>query len=189
MASNTERNPQWLPNSFHCWIDPRGPRPRLERQGRRLRIGKMLAKAAYVYRDGPCSARAKQRSVEQASDSNRAERSHCRAMATQSTYPVILHTDTMRSRRPCRSRRGRGARQRGWGLQHCAHCRCTRSRQRGWGPPRGSAPIAFHEDFHGPNLGSDEALSAWVLALLLAWRPCRPCLVLRGARTNGEVSV
>ena len=38
----------------------RAPRPRLERQGRRLRIGKMLANAACVYRDGPCSARAKQ---------------------------------------------------------------------------------------------------------------------------------
>ena len=36
MASNTERNPQWLPNSFHCWIDPRGPR--LRRQGRRLGV-------------------------------------------------------------------------------------------------------------------------------------------------------
>ena len=65
---------------------------------------------------------------------NRANCSHCIAMATQSTYAVEYYDFAMRSRRPCRSRRGRGARQRGWGLQHCAHCRSAHSaRQRGWG--------------------------------------------------------
>ena len=39
------------------------------------------------------------------------------------TYAAFASIFPMRSRRPCRLRRGRGARQRGWGLQHCAYRR------------------------------------------------------------------
>ncbi len=47
---------------------------------------------------------------------------------SQYTHAAFISIFPMRSRRPCRFRRGRGARKRGWGLQLCAHCRCTRSR-------------------------------------------------------------
>jgi hypothetical protein len=108
----------------------------------------MLAKAAYVYRDGPCSARAKRCSIEHGGTGIEPPEALAEQWPTKSTCQTITTIQQRQAAAPAvpggggaRGSAGGGcvaalrplsfcslgARQRGWGLQHCVHRRSAHS--------------------------------------------------------------
>ncbi len=136
----------------------------------------MLAKAAYVYCGGPCSARAKQCSV----DHRRRPIERSAAIAEQWPHNQLARLNTTISQCEAaapavpggggaRGSAGGGfstaptvfalarARQRGWGLQHCAHRLCTRSRAAARVGASALRPLPFHSLARGSAGGGRPA--------------------------------
>ncbi len=156
----------------------------------------MLAKAAYVYRAGPCSARANRCSIEHCGTGIESTEALAEQGPTESTCQTIHTIPQRQAAAPAvpggggaRGSAGGGfstvvalarARQRGWGLQHCAHCRSAhlargsagggfstvvalaRARKRGWGPR--FVVVAHDLQSHPGRRRSRDVLSASVAA-------------------------